>query len=311
VTGGAWSDLSSWPPLRHPVHEFGRRRLDFAREIAVMAIVNRTPDSFSDRGRTFGLDAAVRAAEEAIAAGAQWVDIGGQPFRAGLRLSPAEELDRVLPVVEAVRDRSDVVLSIDTFEPDVAARCLAAGADVVNDTTGLRDPDLAAVVADAGAHVLITHSLAAPRTAYPAPRYDDVVDEVRRTLADRVEVAIAAGIEEGRILLDPGHDLNKTTEHSLELTRRFGEIAALGLPTVAAVSNKDFVGETLGLPVEERLAGSLAVAVVCMLQGACVIRMHDATAAVRAARMTEAVLGLRAPATAKHNLPESEWVGAA
>jgi dihydropteroate synthase len=290
------------------MHEFGRRRIDFGREIAVMAIVNRTPDSFFDRGRTFGLDSAVRAVDAAVTAGAQWVDIGGQPFRTGPRLTPGEELDRVLPVVQAVRDRSDVVLSVDTFEPAVAARCLAAGADVINDTTGLRDPDLAAVVADAGAHVLITHSLAAPRTPYPAPRYDDVVDEVARYLEDRVAAALAAGIGEDRILLDPGHDLNKTTEHSLELTRRFRAVAGLGLPTVAAVSNKDFVGETLGRPVEERLPGSLVAAVACMLQGACVIRMHDVAAAVDAARMTEALLGFRAPARPRHNLPE-EWLG--
>jgi len=296
------------PPLRFPVHDFGRRRIDFGREIAVMAIVNRTPDSFFDRGRTFGLAAALRAVDAAVAAGAQWIDIGGQPFRSGQRLTPGEELERVLPVVEAARERSDVVVSVDTFEPAVAERCLAAGADVINDTTGLRDPDLAAVVADAGAHVLIAHSLAAPRTTYPGPRYDDVVDEVRRSLEDRVTAAVAAGIGEDRILLDPGHDLNKTTEHSLELTRRFRAIAELGLPTVAAVSNKDFVGETLGRPVEERLPGSLAAAVVCMLQGACVIRMHDAAAAVDAARMTEALLGLRAPAQPRHNLPE-EWLG--
>jgi dihydropteroate synthase len=293
------------------VHRFGRRRIDFGRELVVMAIVNRTPDSFFDRGRTFGLDAAVRAVDAAVTAGAQWVDVGGQPFRTGPRLTPAEELDRVLPVIEAVRDRFDVVLSVDTFEPEVAARCLAAGADAVNDTTGLRNPDLAAAVADAGAHVLITHSLAAPRTPFPAPRYDDVVDEVRRFLEDRAAAAVAAGVDEARILLDPGHDLNKTTLHSLELTRRFGEIAALGLPTVAAVSNKDFVGEALGLPVEERLAGSLTAAVICMLQGACVIRMHDVPAAVQAARMTEAVLGLRAPAVQRHNVAAPEAVGAA
>jgi dihydropteroate synthase len=304
----ARADVLQRPPLRVPVHDFGRRRIDFDREIAVMAIVNRTPDSFFDRGRTFGLEAAVRAVDDAVAAGAQWVDIGGQPFRTGQRLTPGEELDRVLPVLQAARDRSDAVLSIDTFEPAVAERCLAAGADVINDTTGLRDPDLAAVVADAGAHVLITHSLASPRTRYPAPHYDDVVDEVRRSLEDRVAMAVDAGIDEGRILLDPGHDLNKTSAHSLELTRRFHAIAELGLPTVAAVSNKDFVGETLGRPVGERLPGSLAAAVACMLQGACVIRMHDVAAAVDAARMTEAVLGFRAPAHPRHNMPE-EWLG--
>jgi dihydropteroate synthase len=294
--------------LRHPVHRFGGRTIDFSSRVSVMAIVNRTPDSFFDGGRTFALDDAVEAALAASRAGAEWVDIGGQPFAPGPRLSPAAELDRVIPVIEAVRDRSDVVLSVDTFEPDVAAAAITAGADVVNDTTGLRNADLAAVIADSDAHVILTHSLAAPREPNPAPRYADVVTEVRAFLERQVERAIAAGIPEERILLDPGHDLNKNTLHSLELTRRFAEIAGLGFPTVAAVSNKDFIGETLGQDKDHRLAGSLAAAVVCVLGGARIIRMHDVEPAVSAIRFTEAVLGWREPVMLVHNAetaPES------
>jgi dihydropteroate synthase len=297
--------------LRHPVHRFHGRTIDFATHVAVMAIVNRTPDSFSDRGRTFPFDRAVAAALAAVDAGADWVDIGGQPFAPGTRLTPAAERDRVIPVIEAVRDRSDAVLSVDTFEPEVAAAAIAAGADVVNDTTGLRDPELAAVVADSGAHVVITHSLAAPRQPHPAPRYGDVVTEVRAFLERQVEAAIDAGIPEQRILLDPGHDLNKNTLHSLELTRRFAEIADLGFPTVAAVSRKDFIGETLDQDTAERLAGSLAAAVMCVLGGARIVRMHDVAAAVSAIRFTEAALGWRAPAVLRHNMEPAAEAGSA
>jgi dihydropteroate synthase len=288
--------------LRVPVHRFGSRTLDFRRQVAVMAIVNRTPDSFFDDGRTFALQNAVDAALAAVAAGADWVDIGGQPFAPGTRLSPAEEADRIVPVIEAIRSRSDVILSADTFEPGVARAAIAAGADVINDTTGLRNPELAEAIAESNAHVIITHSLAAPRTAHPAPRYADVVAEVAGFLERQAAEAVRRGIREDRILVDPGHDLNKNTLHSLELTRRFGEIAALGFPTVAAVSNKDFIGETLRQEKDERLVGSIAAAVLCILAGARIVRMHDAAAAHSAVRMTEAVLGWRDPAMLRHNM---------
>jgi dihydropteroate synthase len=287
---------------RHPVRRFGARSIDFSTHVAVMAIVNRTPDSFYDVGRTFSLDHAVAAAIAAAEAGAEFIDIGGQPFAPGRRLDPAEERDRVVPVIEAVRERSDAILSVDTFEPEVAAAAIAAGARVINDTTGLKNPALADVVAGSDAHVVITHSLAAPRQPHPVPHYSDVVTEVRVFLERQVEAAVAAGIPEDRILLDPGHDLNKNTLHSLELTRRLSEITGLGFPTVAAVSNKDFIGETLAQDTDQRLAGSLAAAALCVLGGARIVRMHNVGPAVSAVRLTEAVLGWRAPAMLRHNL---------
>jgi dihydropteroate synthase len=291
------------PPLRDPVRTIGRRTFDFDRQLVVMGIVNRTPDSFFDQGATYALDRAVAAALAADRAGAGWVDIGGVPFSpdAG-EVSPAEELDRVLPVVTAVAAQSDIVISVDTYRPEVAAACLVAGATVVNDTTGLRDPDLAAVVAEHSATVVITHSLAEPRQHFPRPQYADVVAAVKGFLADRVEYAVGQGVGESRIVLDPGHDLNKNTRHSLELTRRLSEIADLGLPLLAAVSNKDFVGEATGLARTDRTPPSLAAATVCALAGARILRMHDVAAAVGAARMTEVILGLREPAELRHNL---------
>ncbi|MHA7285161.1 dihydropteroate synthase [Arthrobacter sp. MDT3-44] len=296
------SPIASVPVFRHGVHAFGSRTIDFDRRVALIAVINRTPDSFYDGGATFALQAAVDASLKAVDDGADWVDIGGAPFSPGDPIPAAEEAERIVPVISAVRAASDVIISADTFLPDVARQALAAGANVVNDTTGLRDPDMAAVVADAGAHLIITHSLAEPRTVYPRPSYDDVVREIVEFLLRKVEEAIRLGIPEDRILLDPGHDLNKNTLHSLEITRRFAEIAGLGFPTVAAVSNKDFIGETLDRPKRERVEGSLAAAVICILGGARVVRMHNVPASRAAIDLTEAVLGWRQPAYLRHNM---------
>jgi dihydropteroate synthase len=184
----------------------------------------------------------------------------------------------------------------------VAQASIAAGANVINDTTGLRNKDLAAVVAESGVHIVITHSLAAPRTVYPRPEYNDVVAEVGDFLRRKVDEALELGIAADKIIIDPGHDLNKNTLHSLEITRRFREIADLGFPALAAVSNKDFIGETLGQEKKDRTAGSLAAAVMCIMNGARVVRMHNVVEARSAVRLVEAALGWREPAYLKHNM---------
>jgi dihydropteroate synthase len=278
----------------------GGRRYDFARRVAVMAIVNRTPDSFHDRGRTFALERAVEAVRAAAGAGADWIDIGGVPFAPGPEVPAAEEMERVLPVVEAARDLT--VVSVDTYRPEVARAAIKAGAGVVNDTSGLRDPEMADAVAGTDAMLVITHSLAAPRTAHPSPRYGDVTAEVVAFLRQRVALALSRGVRPEQLIIDPGHDLNKNTHHSLELTRRLDEIAAIGYPMLAAVSNKDFIGETLDAAQQDRLAGTVAAVVFCVLRGARIVRVHDVRAAVDAVRMTEAMLGWRPPATARHNI---------
>lgn len=289
------------PDLIHPRRLIGGRLFDFSREVAVMAIVNRTPDSFYDNGSTFALDEAVKAARRAILDGADWVDIGGVKFAPGPSIPIEEEIDRVVPVVEALRG-AGVVISVDTFHPAVARASIAAGAHVINDTTGVHDPAMAEVVADSDATLVITHSLAPPRTPWPAPAYGDVVHEVAAFLGQRVDLALQHGMPASRLIVDPGHDLNKNTRHSLELTRRLGEITALGYPTLVAVSNKDFIGETLNRDRGSRVEGSLAAAVYCILQGARIVRMHNVVAAVDAVRMTEAILGFREPAHGRHNL---------
>jgi dihydropteroate synthase len=281
---------------------FGRRTFDFGRRVAVMAILNRTPDSFYDRGATFGFDAAVAAGERALAEGADWLDVGGVKAGPGRPVSEAEELDRVLPVIEALRGRTDAVISVDTFRPGVAARALAAGADVVNDPSGLHDPRVAEVAAEAGAGLVVMHTAGPPRTRPHRPAYADVVAEVRAFLADRVAVARQRGVPSERLIVDPGHDFHKNTFHSLELTRRLDELADLGHPLLVACSNKDFVGETLDLPLDQRVEGSLAAAVVAVLKGASIVRVHQVQATVRAVRMTEAILGRRPPAATRRGL---------
>lgn len=280
----------------------GSRTFDFARRTAVMAVINRTPDSFFDKGATFALDAAVAQALRAVEEGADWVDVGGLPFSPDTPdVSVTEELDRVLPVVEAIRAGSDVVISVDTYRPEVAQAVLDGGADVINDVMGLRVPGLGEVVAGADATIVIAHSVGQPHRHHRRPQYDDVVAEVVAYLIERVEHARSLGIAEDRIVIDPGHDLNKNTLHTLELTRRFDEISSLGFPALAAVSNKDFIGETLDREKRDRVAGSLASAVTCILLGARIVRMHNVPEAVDATRMTEAILGLRAPAYTRHN----------
>jgi dihydropteroate synthase len=285
----------------HNERLIGGRRFDFSAGVAVMAIVNRTPDSFYDKGATFALGRAVAAALAAAEAGADFVDIGGVPFGRGPVVTLEEELNRVVPVVEAIHAASGVVISVDTFNAEVARQSIVAGAGLINDTSGLFDPDMAAVVADSEASLVLTHSLAPPRSEPPRPEYADVTAEVIDFLRDRLARADAAGIPRGRLIVDPGHDLNKNTFHSLELTRRLDEIVALGYPTLVAVSNKDFIGETLDREKSERLEGTIAAAVFCIVKGARIIRMHDVPAAIAAARMTEAILGLREPAYALHN----------
>lgn len=289
------------PPLIGARRTIGGRQFDFSRRVAVMAIVNRTPDSFHDRGRTFALERAIDAVRAAAQAGADWIDVGGVPFAPGPEVTVAEELDRVLPVVEAAHPLAAV--SVDTYRPEVARQAIKAGAGVINDTSGLRDPAMAEAVAGTDATLVICHSLAAPRTVHPAPAYADVTGEVVAFLRERIAIARACGVRDEQLVIDPGPDLNKNTLHTLELTRRLREIAGLGHPLLSAVSNKDFIGETLGAAQQDRLAGTLAAIVFTVLQGARIVRVHDVPAAVDAVRMTEAMLGWREPVELRHNMP--------
>ncbi len=276
----------------------GGRTFDFAREVAVMGIVNRTPDSFYDRGRTFALDAAVTLALALVEDGADLLDVGGVKAGPGEPVSEQEELERVLPVLEALRAETEVPLSVDTFRPAVARAALGAGADLVNDTSGLADEELATVVAQHPAAVLVVmHSGGEVRTRPFRNAYlPDVVTHVRETLAATVARAEARGVPRDRLVIDPGHDFRKNTWHSLALTRGLPELAALGVPVLVALSNKDFLGEALDLPIDQRVAASLGAACASVLLGARLVRVHEVRDTVRAVRMVEVILGWRAPA---------------
>lgn len=285
------SDLApASPPTPRPLPVTTERLL-------VMGIVNRTPDSFFDQGVTYDLPAAVAAGIAAAADGADIIDVGGVKFAPGEPLPVEQEIDRVVPVVEALRAQlPEVLLSVDTFHAEVAAAAISAGADIVNDTTGLSDPRMVEVIAQGGATVILCHSLARPREPYRFPQYEDVVEEVREYLAARVERALEAGITKDRIVIDPGPDLNKTTDQTLELMRGWRAYTSLGLPALAALSRKDVIGESLGLPPEERLEGSLAAAAWAVSRGARILRVHDVRATVRMCRMLEVLAGWRDPA---------------
>ncbi|MGS2647671.1 dihydropteroate synthase [Streptosporangium sp. LJ11] len=261
-------------------------------EFAIMAVVNRTPDSFFDRGRTYGFAAALEAVDGAVAGGADIVDIGGVKAGPGDEVDPAEEIRRVADLVAEVRRRHPrLIVSVDTWRAEVAEVVAEAGADLLNDTWGGVDPELAGVAAKHGIGLVCAHAgRVTPRTRPHRIAYADVVADVIGYTVDLAERAVATGVPRESILIDPAHDFGKNTWHSLEVSRRLDEMVATGWPVLVAVSNKDFVGEALGgLPVDERHAGTMATLAVSAWQGARVFRVHDAASA-RAALATVARL---------------------
>lgn len=245
--------------------------------VYVMGILNVTPDSFSDGGSHLGVDAALEDGRRLRAAGADIVDIGGESTRPGSdAVSVEEELARVVPAVRALVPALDVPLSVDTRRPEVAAASVAAGASIVNDVSGFRDPSMVEVAATTDAGLVVMHMLGEPKTMQQEPRYDDVVAEVCAYLADQAHMLEGAGVARDRIALDPGLGFGKTTEHNLELLRRLDELVALGYPVLIGASRKRFIGEITGVDAPaERLQGSVAVAGWSALLGADVVRVHD------------------------------------
>jgi dihydropteroate synthase len=286
------------------------------RPFRLMGILNVTPDSFSDGGRFLDVDAALAHARALIDEGADILDVGGESTRPGAEpVAAAEELRRVLPVVEGIAGhvRADgeagtraggrpAVVSIDTSKASVARAALAAGAGIVNDVSAFRaDPLMAGVVADAGAECCLMHMLGEPRTMQSNPRYEDVVDEVRAFLEARLEFAVGEGVDEQRIMLDPGIGFGKTVEHNLVLLRRLDELCALGRPLVIGTSRKAFLGRILAsaagqsepMPPARRLPGTIATNVLALERGASVLRVHDVAAVGGALAVAAATLGER------------------
>jgi dihydropteroate synthase len=263
-----------------------------------MAIVNRTPDSFYDRGAAFGDDAAIARVDAALAEGADIIDIGGVKAGPGPVVDVAEEIRRVVPFVAAVRARHpDVVISVDTWRGEVGRLAVAEGADLLNDTWAGHDPALAEVAAETGVGIVCSHTGAAvPRTRPHRVRYPDVVADVITEVCGQAERLVGLGVPKEGILIDPTHDFGKNTFHGLALLRRAGELVATGWPVLMALSNKDFVGETLGVgAVTERLEGTLAATALAAAAGARVFRAHEVAATRRTVEMVAAITGDRPP----------------
>jgi dihydropteroate synthase len=273
-------------------------------ETLVMAIVNRTPDSFFDRGRTYELGLALERVDQVVAEGAHLVDIGGVKAAPGAEVPEDEEIRRVVELVEPVRERyPGLVISVDTYRASVADAACAAGADLVNDAWGQPEAQTAAVAAAHGAGLVCTHAGGLPpRTRPHRIGYEDVVGEVTADLVRMAETALAAGVDRDGILIDPGHDFGKNTRHSLRLTAQLDTLVATGWPVLCALSRKDFVGEVLDAAPDERLVGTLAATAVSTWLGARMIRAHDVAATLEVTRMVDALIGRRDLAIGRRGL---------
>jgi dihydropteroate synthase len=269
----------------------GSRRLALKHPV-VMGVINVTPDSFSDGGMLGDTDAAVRHALQLVEEGAAIIDVGGESTRPGAAaVSPQSELERVIPVLQALRARTDVVLSVDTSKPEVMRAAVAAGADLINDVRGLRGAGAIEAAAETGAAVCLMHMQGEPQTMQGSPRYDDVVTEVHDFLRDRAQACEAAGIARERIAIDPGFGFGKTVEHNLALLRGLPRLTALSFPVLVGLSRKSMLQSITGRPVGSRLAGSLALATLAVANGASIVRAHDVSATVDALRVVSAYRG--------------------
>jgi dihydropteroate synthase len=264
----------------------------------VMAIVNRTPDSFYDRGAAFSDRAAMARVDAAVAEGADIVDIGGVKAGPGTEVDAAEEIRRVVPFVASVRERHpDIVISVDTWRGEVGRLAVAEGADLLNDTWAGADPTLGEVAAATGAGIVCSHTGGAvPRRRPHRVRYADIVADVLADVCGQAERLVALGVPRAGILIDPTHDFGKNTFHGLTLLRRCGELVATGWPVLMALSNKDFVGEALGVSLTERLEGTLAATALAAAAGARVFRAHEVAATRRTVDMVAAIAGTHPPA---------------
>jgi len=267
----------------------GGRALDLQR-VAIMGILNITPDSFSDGGLFLTRERALKRAIEMVGEGADIIDIGGESTRPGAAaVSVGEELERVVPVIELVRDAVAVPISIDTSQPEVMREAVAAGAGMINDVRALRAEGALSTAAELGAAVCLMHMQGEPRTMQEKPSYGDVVAEVREFLAARRQACVQAGIAPEKIIVDPGFGFGKTVAHNLALLRQLAELKALGAPISVGLSRKSMIEKVLHLPLGERLHASVALAVLAVQNGASIVRVHDVRASREAIRMTEAV----------------------
>lgn len=267
-------------------------QLDLSAPI-IMGILNVTPDSFSDGGRYHSLDAALQQAETMIKEGAAIIDVGGESTRPGaVAVSMQQELDRVLPVITALKQNFSTTISVDTRQPEVMRAAIAAGAGFINDVDALQNEQALKIVAASKAAVCLMHKQGEPATMQLKPHYEDVVVEVNDFLAMRITSAVAAGISRDRIVIDPGFGFGKNLTHNLQLLKYLDRLQKLKQPVLVGLSRKAMIGNVLGLPVERRLYGSLALAVLAIAGGASIIRTHDVAATLETVKMANAVINM-------------------
>lgn len=278
-----------------PIFELrlGSYIFDFKKKTAVMGVLNVTPDSFSDGGRHYALDAAIESALQMEADGADIIDIGGESTRPGA--DPVDldtELKRVIPVIKALRKKTDIPISIDTYKSAVARKALAAGADLVNDISAMTfDPEMAATVAEFNAAVCLMHIKGTPRNMQQDPQYENLIDDILHFLNSAINRATAAGIPRNKIIIDPGIGFGKTVADNYTILRYLKEFESLGQPILVGLSRKSLIGKLLDLPVDQRLEGSLAGLAAVIINGAAIVRVHDVRESVRAAAIADAIAG--------------------
>ena len=267
------------------------KSLTFGKHTRIMGILNVTPDSFSDGGRYLDVDRAIDYAHQMIAEGADIIDIGGESSRPGALPVPIDqELARVLPVIEALANTTEVLISVDTYKPTVAHSALRAGAHIVNDITALGHPKMSEVVAKMEAGLVLMHMKGVPHTMQRSPVYDNLVPEILDFLRQRIDTAQAAGIWHNRIMIDPGIGFGKTAEHNLEILRNLDRFRCLNKPLLIGTSRKSFIGKILNLPTpDNRLEGTAATVTWSIAHGADIIRVHDVKAMYQVAQMTDAI----------------------
>ncbi|MBI5199712.1 MAG: dihydropteroate synthase [Nitrospirae bacterium] len=271
--------------------EWSSYRLDLTRRTHIMGILNVTPDSFSDGGLYLDTDKAVERSFEIEKEGADMIDIGGESTRPGaLPLSPEEELSRVIPVIEKLKSRLRIPISIDTYKAEVAREAIKAGASIINDISGLRfDPEMATVAAEYDVPVVIMHIKGTPRDMQINPVYQDLIGEILHFLEEGISIALKAGVDDDMIIIDPGIGFGKTFEHNLEIINRLDKFRSLGMPILLGPSRKSFIGKILDLPPGDRLEGTAAAVAIGIMKGASIVRVHDVSSIVRVARVVDAI----------------------
>lgn len=266
--------------------KIGNREFQVSKAVYVMGILNVTPDSFSDGGKYNEIDKALFHTEEMIKEGAHIIDVGGETTKpgCGYNLPVEEEIERVVPVIEKIKSRFDIPISLDTYHSKTAEAGIAAGADMINDIWGLKfDPDMAGVIAKSGVACCLVHNR-------KEAEYEDLLNDIAENFAESIHLAEQAGIANDKIILDPGIGFGKTREQNLKIIKGLGEFHMFGYPLLMGASRKSVIGDTLDLPVEERLEGTLATSVIAVMKGCSIIRVHDVKENVRAIKMTEAIL---------------------